>query len=275
MAAYAGFIEHADEQIGRLMQYLKEQNLFDNTVIFLLSDNGGAPEAGIRGSFDRPYGGQLTIEEMHARLDDLGTERSQPLYQSPWATASNTPFKYYKLWPHRGGVNTPLIVSWPAAIRGRGLRKQFVDIIDITPTALDIAGVEAPSVFNGVCQIPIRGKSIRDTFNDANSPSPRDVQYFELRSNRAIRQGGWEAIATHQADTDFDSDKWELYNVDSDFSQAVDLALKNPQKLQELKNLWWSEASKNGALPLLEQRGMQAERGKAPAGRANTQPVRP
>jgi arylsulfatase len=252
MAAYAGFIEHADVQVGRLVKYLKSQNQFDNTLIFLISDNGGAPEAGVGGSFERPYGGQMSVEEMYARLDDLGTENSEPLYQRPWAMASNTPFQYYKLWPHRGGVNTDLIASWPAGIRNHGLRRQFVDIIDLTPTALDVAGVQAPSMYGGVCQMPLHGKSIRSTFDSPDSPNPRDTQYFELRGNRAIRQGNWEAIAVHKPGTDFESDPWELYNVESDFSQAVNLASQNAAKLEELKKLWWSEAKKYGALPLLE-----------------------
>ena len=148
-----------------------------------------------------------------------------------------------------------MIASWPAGIRGRGLRKQFVDIIDITPTVLDIAGIAAPSVFNGVCQIPIQGKSIRATFDNPNSPSPRDVQYFELWGSRGIYSNGWEAIGIHRPGTDFDTDTWELYHTEVDFSQSVNLASQNPAKLEELKKLWWSEAAKNGALPLLEAGG--------------------
>jgi arylsulfatase len=252
MAAYAGFIEHADEQIGRLVNFLKEENLFDNTVIVLLSDNGGAPEAGVGGSFDRPYGGRFTLKQMAEHLDDLGGEKSEPLYQRPWAMTSDTPFKYYKLWPYRGGVQTPFIVSWPAGIRGRGLRKQFVDIIDITPTMLEIAGVQAPSIFDGVCQIPMQGTSIRATFDNPDSPSPHTVQYFELWGSRGIYQNGWEAIGIHKPGTDYDTDKWELYHTDEDFSQSTNLASQNPAKLEELKKLWWSEAAKNGALPLQE-----------------------
>jgi len=252
MAAYAGFIEHTDEQIGRLVAYLKEQDLFDNTAIFLMTDNGGAPEAGVRGSFDRPYGGRYSVDEMYEHLDELGTENSQPLYQRPWAGASDTPFKFYKLWPYRGGVQTPLVVSWPNQIQGQGLRGQFVDIIDITPTVLDIAGVEAPAVHNGVCQIPLHGKSIRDTFDNPDSPNPRDVQYFELWGSRGIWHDGWDAIGIHRPGTDYDTDRWELYHSDVDFSQSTDLAASNPGKLEEMKKLWWSEAEKNGALPLLE-----------------------
>jgi arylsulfatase len=196
---------------------------------------------------------------MYRRLDDFGTDKTQPLYQRPWAMASDTPFKFYKLWPYRGGVQTPLIVSWPAGIRGRGVRKQFVDIIDITPTVLDIVGVEAPTLFEGVCQIPLQGKSIRATFDNPASPNPRDTQYFELWSSRGIWQRGWEAIGIHKPGTSFDQDRWELYQPETDFSQSVNLASKYPAKLEELKKLWWSEAAANGALPLLEApRGRQS-----------------
>ncbi len=255
MAAYAGFLEHADEQVGRLIRFLKERNLFDNTAIFLVSDNGGAPEAGIRGAFARPYGDQTTVHDMFQRLGDLGTDKTQPLYQRPWAMASNTPFKYYKLWPYRGGVNTPFIVSWPAEIKNHGLRKQFVDIIDVTPTVLDITGIQAPTVFEGVCQMPMQGASIRSTFNDPNAPNPRNAQYFELRGSRGIWADGWSAMAVHRPGTDFDTDRWELYHVAEDFSESRNLSAQHPEKLAEMKKLWWSEAAKNGALPQLEATG--------------------
>jgi arylsulfatase A-like enzyme len=252
MADFAGFLEHADEQIGRLLRYLKDNHLFDNTAIFLVSDNGGAPEGGVKGGFTHPYGDPTTVHEMYQHLDELGTEKTQPLYQRPWAMASCTPFRFYKLWPYRGGVQTPLIVSWPAEIHNRGVRTQFVDIIDITPTVLDIVSVEAPALFEGVCQIPIQGKSIRATFNNPASPNPRDTQYFELWGSRGIWHNGWEAIGVHKPGTSFDRDQWELYHAETDFSQSVNLASQNPAKLEELKQLWWSEALRNGALPLLE-----------------------
>lgn len=260
MAAFAGFLEHTDEQIGRVVRYLKEHNLFDNTAIFLLSDNGGAPEAGLKGGFARPYGDPTTVHQMYVRLDELGSEKTQPLYQRPWAMVSDTPFKFYKLWPFAGGVQTPFVVSWPAAIRKPGLRKQFVDVIDITPTVLDIAGIQAPEAFNGVCQIPLQGKSIRATFNNPATLNPRDTQFFELWGSRAIWNDGWKAVGIHTPGTDFDKDHWELYQVENDFSEAVNLASQHPEKLEQLKKLWWAEAAKNGALPLLE----------APGGRSKT-----
>ena len=255
MAAYAGFLEHTDEQIGRVVAWLKEHKLFDNTAIFLLSDNGGAPEAGVKGGFARPYGDPTTVQQMHDRLDELGGEKTQPLYQRPWAMASVAPFRFYKLWPHAGGVQTPVIVSWPAEIRKPGVRRQFVDVIDITPTVLDMTGIQAPAAFEGVCQMPVHGKSIRATFNDPGAPNPRDRQFFELWGSRGIWVDGWKAVGIHRPGTDFDTDRWELFHVAEDFSEAVDLSAKHPEKLEELKKIWWAEAEKYGALPLLEAPG--------------------
>ncbi len=244
-----------DQQIGRLVKVLKDAGLFDNTMIYLLSDNGGAPEGGVKGGFFHNYGDRTSVRDWYLHLDELGTDKTLPLYQRPWAMASDTPFKFYKLWPYRGGVQTPLIVSWPAGIKQPGLRTQFVDIIDITPTVLDIIGIDAPTSFNGICQIPLQGKSIRATFNHPKSPNPRDTQYFELWGARGIYHAGWEAVAIHQPGKSFDDDHWQLFHTDSDFSQCVNLATQHPDKLEELKNLWWSEAQKNLALPLLEASG--------------------
>jgi arylsulfatase len=135
-----------------------------------------------------------------------------------------------------------------------------VDIIDITPTVLDIVGVEAPSVFAGMCQIPMQGKTIRATFNNPQAPNPRDTQYFELWGSRGIWNDGWEAVSLHKPGADFDTDRWELYHVGTDYSEAANVASQYPEKLAELKKLWWSEAARNGALPLLE----------APGGRQHT-----
>lgn len=260
MAAYAGFLEHTDEQIGRLISHLKATNQFDNTAIFLMSDNGGAPEAGVKGGFVRPYGDRTPMREMHERIDEMGTPTTQPLYPRPWASVSSTPFPFYKLWPHAGGVQTPFVFSWPAGVKQTGLRKQFVDVIDITPTVLDITGIEAPGVYAGVCQMPMQGKSIRATFENPNTAHPRDRQYYELWGSRGIWHNGWKAVGIHTPGGNFDDDRWALYHVESDFAETEDLAAKHPDKLAELKKLWWEEAERNGALPLLE----------APAGRRAT-----
>lgn len=190
MAAFAGFLEHTDQQIGRLVQSLKEANLFDNTMIYLMSDNGGAPEGGVKGGFFRNYGDRTSVHDWYSHLDELGTDKTLPLYQRPWAMASDTPFRFYKLWPYRGGVQTPLIISWPAGIKERGVRSQFVDIIDITPTVLDIIGIEAPASFNGICQIPLQEKASARHLTTLRAPT---------RATPSTSNSGARAESTMQA----------------------------------------------------------------------------
>ena len=251
MATYAGFIEHTDEQIGRIVEFLKDAGQYNNTLIFVMSDNGAAPEAGVSGNFTHPYGQDISVEEMLYRLEDLGTERSSALYQRPWARVGGTPFKKYKLWPFGGGVRDPLIITWPEGISDKGgIRSQFVDVIDITPTVLDILNIEAPDEIDGIEQMEVHGASILQTFYDPDAADPRTTQFFCMRGNRAIYHEGWKAVAIHKNGTDFEEDKWELYHSEQDFSEAIDVSEKHPEKLIELKDLWWSEAEKYGSLPL-------------------------
>jgi len=255
MEAYAGYVEHTDDQVGRLTKFLKTKKIFKNSLIVLISDNGGAPEAGVEGNFEHPYSGKLTVEQMYERLDDLGSRNSQPQYQRPWAMASSAPFQYYKLWPFNGGVRTPMIVSWPDKIKNHGLREQFLDVIDITPTVLDFLDIFVPKEFDGVSQLPIQGASLRQVFESSEAPAPRDTQFFELWGSRSIYHKGWKAVAFHTHGTSFDDDLWELYNQNTDFTETTNLAAHYPDKLKELQALWWEEAAKNNALPLLEAQG--------------------
>lgn len=254
METYAGFITHTDEQIGRLVAHLKAAGQYDNTLIVLLSDNGAASEAGQKGFFDGLYRpNNLTPEQMLARIDELGTGKTQAEYQRPWAMASVTPFRRYKIWPYLGGVRTPLIVSWPKAIQDPGaIRTQYVDTVDIAPTLAAAAGTAFPRAVRGVVEIPVAGKSILPTVRSAKAQSPRSVQYFELRGNRAITSGKWRAVALHAIGTDFASDRWQLFDTEADFAEAHDLAAVHPAKLEELKQLWWREARKYSNPPLAE-----------------------
>jgi arylsulfatase A-like enzyme len=255
-AAYAGFLGHADEQIGRLLDYLRQIDRFDNTLFVVASDNGASQEGGLEGTLNEI--GALShvpesLEENHRRIAEIGTDRTFTNYPLGWASAGNTPFRLYKVHPFGGGNNDPLIISWSKGIGDQGaIRNQFVDVIDITPTVLDVLGIEAPKVFNGVPQKPLEGASIKATFANAGSPSPRTTQYFELHGNRAIWHDGWKAIAVHERGKDFDDDVWELYNLAEDFSESKNLADRRPEKLAELKEAWWREARKYGVLPLLE-----------------------
>jgi arylsulfatase len=253
MATYAGYLTQADEQIGRLIHFLKDAGQYDNTIIFLMSDNGAAPEGGEEGGFYHPYGDKTTVQEMLDHINELGTEQTQALYQRPWAMLGDTPFKRYKLWPNLGGVRDPLIISWPGKIPDHGaIRSQYVDIIDITPTVLDILGIKVPTVIDGVKQIDMAGKSILNTFNDPKA-STRNIQFFSLRGVRAIRKGGWRAVAHHKKGTSFSEDQWQLYHLTDDYSGSVDLSKKYTDTLNTLKKLWWEQAKKYGALPLEER----------------------
>lgn len=253
MATYAGFISHTDAQIGRLVDHLKSTGQFENTLIVFMSDNGAASEAGQKGTFERMYApNTLTPEQMLARLDELGTDKTQSEYQRPWAMLGATPFRRYKLWPQAGGVRTPLIVSWPRVVKDKGaIRHQYFDVVDIAPTLADAAGARFPTKVGGRAELPVAGRSIRPTLLSAKA-SGRQVQYFELRGNRAITSGKWRAVAIHKQLTNFDSDAWQLFDTKADYSESNDLAAKYPRKLAEVKALWWREARKYSTPALAE-----------------------
>lgn len=254
MATYAGYITHADEQIGRVIAHLKATGQYDNTLIVLMSDNGPASESGQKGSFERLYApNRLTPEQMLERVDDLGTVKTQSQYPRPWAMLGATPFPRYKLWPYAGGTRTPLIVSWPSLIKDKGaVRTQHVDVIDIAPTLAEAAGTHFPKSVKGQPELPVAGKSIRASIASAKAPSAREVQYFELRGNRAITVGKWKAVAIHARNTDFAKDRWMLFDTSTDFSESNDLAARYPEKLAELQRIWWQEARKYSTPALAE-----------------------
>ncbi len=242
MEVYAGFIEHADDQIGRLLDHLKASGLQSNTMIVLVSDNGAASEAGQAGFFDGLYRpNELSPAEQRKRLPELGTVATQAEYPRPWATASCSPFRRYKLWPFLGGVRTPMIVSWPARIRdGGAIREQYVEVIDIAPTLLDAAQLRFAEEVGGVRQLPVAGRSFLPTFDNAAAPA-RTRQYFELRGNRAITDGPWRAIAIHDCSKSYEEDRWYLFNVARDFSESQDLSATEQARLAHMKALWAQE----------------------------------
>ncbi|MGF7170538.1 arylsulfatase [Sphingobium xanthum] len=251
MAVYAGFIEHCDRQIGRLIDGLKRGGLYDDTIIVLLSDNGAAGEAGQEGEFDGLYRrNTLTPAQQRARIEELGTGKTQAEYPRPWAMVGSTPFRRYKLWPYSGGTRTPMIFSWPREVRDPGaIRRQFVDVIDVAPTLLDAAGAAFDAQVDGVKQLPIAGRSFLATVRDGRVEG-RHTQYFELRGNRAITDGQWRAVAMQACGQDHAADRWELYDLASDFSESTDVASRHPTELQRLKALWQSEWASFVTTPL-------------------------
>lgn len=257
MEVFAGFLDHADAQIGRVVDYLEEIGVLEDTVIVLLSDNGASAEGGRNGRVNQEK--SLNLEEVTnnveltlPHLDELGSSSySNPHYPVGWANAGNTPFQWYKSWVHSGGVKDPLIVSYPAGIKARGeIRSQYLHVTDIAPTILDILGVEKPSHVKGVPQKDYHGISFRYTFEDAEAPNRKHTQYYEQAGNRGIWHDGWKAITNHIHTNDYFNEKWELYHTDEDFSEAVNVADQYPEKLQELIALWYAEAGKYGVLPL-------------------------
>lgn len=269
MEAYAGFLAHTDEQVGRLVTELKAQGLYDNTLfIYIVGDNGASAEGGLRGSLN--YMGQLmgmpeTDAQKEAGIDRVGSERSYTHYNTQWAWANNAPFQWTKtVASHLGGIRNAMVMSWPKRITDHGgLRSQFGHVNDIAPTILEAAGIKMPDVVNGIAQKPLNGTSLVYSFSDPKAPERHTTQYFEVYGHRSIYHNGWMASAMHDRlpwqayatkNTPFDQDKWELYDLTKDFSQATDLAAKNPQKLEELKALFTKVAGENQVLPLAGQK---------------------
>ncbi len=256
MELFAAYLNYTDEQLGRLLDYLKKIGQYDNTMIVLLSDNGASAEGGVDGCFNELHhylSGEWEGKLNNEKYKGLGGSDSYPLYPRGWAWAGNTPLKMYKTWVHEGGIRVPCIISYPNLIKDAGgIRDQYHYVTDLYATVLDVCGVKQPEMIKGVRQEKKPGISMKYTFDDKNAPRRRRVQFSEMFGNRSIWCDGWKAVADHTVSPTFDNDKWELYNTDEDFSEMHDLAEQYPEKLHELIHLWWKEAGTYGALPLLE-----------------------
>ena len=252
--AYAGFLEHTDAQIGRLMSYLRESGQFENTLVLLLADNGASQEGGPTGVSDTARRAQPMLddlEEVQSRLHEIGGPRSSPNYPWGWSQAGNTPLKFYKQNTHGGGVRVPLIAHWPAGAAERGgFRRQFHHVSDIAPTILEVVGAEAPATYRGEPQLPISGTSFRYALEQPEAETRKQVQYFEMLGHRGIWIDGWKAVTRHQKNDDWGDDEWELYDLSTDFSETRNLAEEEPERLRRMIDAWWIEAGKYGVLPL-------------------------
>ena len=267
---FAGFLEHTDAEIGRLLRALETLGKRDNTIVVLLSDNGASQEGGQHGVLNTTHyenGHFPRLDEVVARMDEIDGRRAHVNYPLGWAQAATTPLRRYKQTVHAGGIRTSMIRRSPSAALGRQLagerRGHFQHVTDIVPTILDLVGIEAPPVRRGVEQLPYDGRSMRETLERPEHVSRERTQYFETDGHRAIWRDGWKAVAFHRRGSDFASDRWELYHVDEDFSEAHDLADQHPEKLRELIEIWWEEARRNNVLPL-DDRGF-AERANVKA----------
>jgi arylsulfatase len=267
MEVYAGALSYADYNIGRLIDAVAETGQLDNTIIiYIMGDNGASAEGTYQGTTNEvgtaANGAAEDLPFLLGQLDNLGSKYTYNHYSYAWAHAMDAPFQWTKqVASHFGGTRNGIVISYPKMIKDKGgLRSQFHHVIDIVPTILEVCGIPEPKRVNGIDQRPMDGVSMVYTFNDANAKSKRQTQYFELVGNRAIYHDGWVACTTPyrkpwqtvggETKNPADDFKWELYHVSDDFSEADNLAAKEPDTLKALQALWWDEAKKNNVLPL-------------------------
>lgn len=263
MEVFAGFAAHVDHHMGRIVDAVKQLPNADNTIfLYIVGDNGASAEGGLEGSINENLFFNGFPEEWEKNLehiDELGGPKWFNHFPSAWAHAMNTPFQWTKqVASHLGGTRNPLVVSWPAKIKDRGgLRSQFVHTIDLVPTLYEAIGITPPQVLNGIPQKPIEGTSFLRSLFDPKAPESRPTQYFELLVNRGIYHQGWLASSRSfvpwvpvRGEFDPLTARWELYNLDEDFTQSNDIAAQHPDKLRELESIFWKEAEKYNVLPL-------------------------
>ena len=269
MEIYAGFMEQADHEIGRLFAALDDLGVADDTLIYLIiGDNGASAEGTLNGCFNEMttlngLPGIETTEFLLSKIDDFGTPKAYNHYAVGWAHALCAPYQWTKqVASHWGGTRNGTIVHWPNGIKAKGeVRSQFHHVIDVAKTILDVAGLPEPTIVNSIFQAPLEGVSMAATFNDPKAPETHEVQYFEMMGNRGIYHQGWTAATKHRtpwkADTPppFADDVWELYGPD-DWTQSKDISAQNPEKLAELQRLWLIEAVKYNVVPL-DDRGFE------------------
>lgn len=256
---FAGFLSYTDAQIGRILDYLEESGQLDNTIIVAISDNGASGEGGPNGSVNEGkfFNGYIdTVEESLRFFDDLGGPKTFNHYPIGWAMAFNTPYKLFKRYAsHEGGIADTAIISWPEGITAHGeVRDNYVNVCDVTPTIYDLLGITAPDEVAGIRQKPLDGVSFAAALNDPGADTGKTTQFYTMLGTRGIWHDGWFANTLHAATpsgwSSFDEDRWELFHIESDRSQCHDLAAEHPEKLEELKKLWFVEAEKYGGLPL-------------------------
>ena len=269
MEVYAGFLEHTDYHIGRLIGTLKDLKILDDTLIYvIIGDNGASAEGTPNGSFNETImiNGAAALETpefMTERIDKFGSPEAYNHYAVGWAHAMDTPYQWTKqVASHWGGTRNGTIVHWPRGIKAKGeIRSQFCHVIDVAPTVLEVTSLPEPTIVNSAQQAPMEGVSMAYSFDDATAADRHDLQYFEMFCNRGIYYKGWSAVTRHSTPwvvtaqlPAFDDDVWELYDSGKDWTQAHDLAKEMPEKLRELQRLWLIEATKYNVLPLDDRR---------------------
>jgi arylsulfatase len=268
MEVYAGFLEHTDHHVGRLVDALDDLGVLEDTLVYyIIGDNGASAEGTINGTFNEMFifNGAAALETpefVAAHMDELGTPTSYNHFAVGWAHAMDTPYQWTKqVASHWGGTRNGTIVHWPSGFTARGeVRTQFHHVIDVAPTVLEAAGLPHPTTVDGVEQHEIEGVSMAYSFDHSDEADRHTTQYFEMFCNRGIYHEGWTAVTRHSTPwimgpslPPFDDDVWELYEP-GDWSQAHDLAAEKPEKLAELQQLWLDEARKHNVLPLDDRR---------------------
>jgi len=266
METFAGFGEHTDEQIGRLVDTLNDMGVIDNTLfIYIVGDNGASAEGGPLGAYNEimalnGISQDAAINMPH--LDDWGGPSTFPHYAIGWAWAGDTPFRWTKqIASHYGGTTNGMVIHWPARIKDKGqIRSQFTHVNDVAPTVLDAADLPFPKSVSGTVQRPFDGTSMIYSFDNPKIKETHTTQYFEMFGNRGIYHDGWIAATRHSIpwiqaqNPPLTKDVWELYHVTEDFSEAHDLAAKDPTKLKEMQDIFMKEAIRNHVLPIDDRR---------------------
>ena len=258
MEAFAAMLDHADDQFGRIVQMLEEIGELDNTIIIALSDNGASAEGGLSGTYNELLLGKVGWEDNLEYFEVWGGPETYPHFPVGWAAAGNTPFRYYKQSSFEGGTRVPMIVSWPKVLQHTSeYRDQYHFISDVAPSVLEMAGINAPRVVNGVEQKPLDGVSFAYALHDPGAPDQKQVQYYELWGNRGVWSGGWKANLQlrprpweHARPASVDAAPWELFNLNADYNEQRNLAVQKPEKLEEMRALFHTEAERYQVYPL-------------------------
>jgi len=266
METFAGFAEHTDHEVGRLVAQLEALGELDNTLFYyIVGDNGSSAEGGPEGTYNEMMALNGIVgkaDQMLEHIDDWGGPTTFPHFAIGWAWAGDTPFQWTKqVASHFGGTRNGMVMRWPKRIKAKGeVRSQFSHVVDVAPTVLEAAGVPQPKVVNGVAQRPMDGVSMLYTIDDSQAKERHTTQYFEMFGNRAIYKDGWVACTRHSIPwlvvplPPLAEDKWELYDVEHDFSESIDLAATLPKKLAELQQAFQEEAVRNHVLPIDDRR---------------------
>jgi arylsulfatase A-like enzyme len=269
MEVYAGYLTYTDHEIGRLVDHLKETKQFDNTLfVVIVGDNGASKEGTLNGDFDRsllakPLSESDNIQHNLDKINEIGTATAtEGNYPLGWAQAANTPFRLWKSDANsEGGTRNPLIISYPKAIKqAGGVRTQYGHVIDILPTTLELLGLDAPDRIRGIAQEPIQGTSLAYSISQPAAASRHRIQYYYIFGSRAIYQDGWKASLPYpnhmiaslpSATKPFDENAWELYNLNEDYTERLNLATKYPEKVKELRALFEQQAKEHNLYPLI------------------------